>query len=952
MDAVRFSIIENEMKWEDEYRMYYADGEAVESGHALDGSPSTSRYRLSISSESDVAGVEISSPNQPHDLCSGSREGQDEIWAYSEIEAALKELPDADRIGELLDSLVPVGDVLVDYGFALDSTLLLAVWASKHDMLGKMVKGLGVDVNASDCWGRTALHLACYIGDYRAVELLLQAGARAQCWDKQRKATPLHCAASCGSVECIGLLLAKGADINAGIEKHSPLHYAVQRNSKRCVEYLLKNGANPNTPQVYTQTPLHVAASNGFVECMDLLLNNGADARSQYGQKKITSLHLAASENYLECVKLLLNAGADIDARNKDQQTPLHLACLSQCHETVTYLISKNADVHAVYRDGRTALHASIVKESRFWDTTLSLLKAKVDVNRADNFGYTPLHIAALNEFSSCVFLLIEYGADITARTNGGVSALSFIIRRTPEIIPKYIDKLDTAISVNSIHEIGDVDCEIRLDFRLLVPNNDRGETELLLAFIEVGQRRILKHPLCETFLLLKWRRIRKFFLFSLFFHGLFVLLFTAYVLGVYVKDCRTLSCRTAPYIPVLGYSVIFQNLTLMTKEIFQMMHGFVGYVRYWENWLQWSIVVGVFLCTVRISLILLNKVHMVKFPNLFQQNPTAEISTVPIWQHHVAAIVIFLAWLELMMLVGRFPVFGLYVQMFTTVAVNFSKFLMAYCCLLIAFGLSFCVLFPNYIAFKQILRGLLKTIVMMAGELEFEDIFYGGSIQIQYPGTAHGMFLAFVLLVTVILTNLLVGLAVSDIQGLQQSAGLDRLSRQAELISRLESLMFSKLLRKAPIRLWAIFQKIALLKTSRFRLHFRVKPNDPREKRIPKELITSIYKLVAERRERNQSMKRKRTHRNMQTFRELLEEDAAATVTLRRQRFKNRTSNKNRTVSESPYLASGVGGRSVHGSSTSHQLKALEEGQKLILMKLAELGKEVDSLRAKVKTG
>lgn len=184
-------------------------------------------------------------------------------------------------------------------------------------------------------------------------------------------------------------------------------------------------------------------------------------------------------------------------------------------------------------------------------------------------------------------------------------------------------------------------------------------------------------------------------------------------------------------------------------------------------------------------------------------------------------------------MLVGRFPIFGLYVQMFTTVAVNFSKFLMAYCCLLLAFGLSFCVLFPNYISFKRILRGLLKTIVMMAGELEFEDMFYGENIKILYPGTAHGMFLAFVLLVTVILTNLLVGLAVSDIQGLQQSAGLDRLSRQAELISRLEGLMFSRMLRKAPIRLWALFQKIALLKTSRLRLHFRVKPNDPREKRV-----------------------------------------------------------------------------------------------------------------------
>lgn len=50
--------------------------------------------------------------------------------------------------------------------------------------------------------------------------------------------------------------------------------------------------------------------------------------------------------------------------------------------------------------------------------------------------------------------------------------------------------------------------------------------------------------------------------------------------------------------------------------------------------------------------------------PILAQEAKT--IQSVPIWQHHVAAIVIFLVWLELMMLVGRFPIFGLYVQMFT----------------------------------------------------------------------------------------------------------------------------------------------------------------------------------------------------------------------------------------------------------------------------------------------
>lgn len=78
-------------------------------------------------------------------------------------------------------------------------------------------------------------------------------------------------------------------------------------------------------------------------------------------------------------------------------------------------------------------------------------------------------------------------------------------------------------------------------------------------------------------------------------------------------------------------------------------------------------------------------------------------ITEIPEWQNHVAGVVIFLVWLELMMLVGRFPIFGLYVQMFTKVAVNFSKFLLTYSCLIIAFGLSFGVLFSNYKAFKTV---------------------------------------------------------------------------------------------------------------------------------------------------------------------------------------------------------------------------------------------------------
>lgn len=150
-------------------------------------------------------------------------------------------------------------------------------------------------------------------------------------------------------------------------------------------------------------------------------------------------------------------------------------------------------------------------------------------------------------------------------------------MRRTPEVIPKFLAKFDSSITVNE-HEIGDVDCEIKLDFQLLVPNKERGEMELLLAFIEVGKKRILKHPLCETFIFLKWRRIRKFFLFSLFCHSFYVLLFTMYVLGVYDKDCSAGEvtvdsdyCKAAFYVGPIGYAAIVMNFIMLSKEFFQV---------------------------------------------------------------------------------------------------------------------------------------------------------------------------------------------------------------------------------------------------------------------------------------------------------------------------------------------------------------------------------------------
>lgn len=80
---------------------------------------------------------------------------------------------------------------------------------------------------------------------------------------------------------------------------------------------------------------------------------------------------------------------------------------------------------------------------------------------------------------------------------------------------------------------------------------------------------------------------------------------------------------------------------------------------------------------------------------------------------------------------------------------------------------------------------------------------------------------------------------------------GLDRLVRQAELVAHLESMLFSRLLRWLPVNLLAVCHRSALLLSSRRSWAIFIRPNDPRERRIPRYLVRRAYHLVAERRER-----------------------------------------------------------------------------------------------------
>ena len=79
---------------------------------------------------------------------------------------------------------------------------------------------------------------------------------------------------------------------------------------------------------------------------------------------------------------------------------------------------------------------------------------------------------------------------------------------------------------------------------------------------------------------------------------------------------------------------------------------------------------------------------------------------------------------------------------------------------LIVAFALSFHVLLSKQDAFKTPVRAIVKTMVMMIGEMDFDTIFvdnYNNQELLRYKEMSLFIFFLFVILITIVLMNLMV---------------------------------------------------------------------------------------------------------------------------------------------------------------------------------------------------
>ncbi len=315
----------------------------------------------------------------------------------------------------------------------------------------KYILNKGIDVNFPDEAMATPLHNACCLNNnLETIAFLLERGAKIDNRDKNGE-TALHYASKHGRIEIIKYFGEQGGNLRIKDSSgKTMLHHVASSlhiNAPQIIAYLISKDFDANEPDALNITPIVYAKKdetvsaimpyislserakkllrdginkNDYASVKEALLY-GADPNLIYYPEKVSVLQKATDDNSVLIIELLLENGANVNDIDEYGNTALHMVRTIQAAEC---LISYGADVNSKTSSNITPLHKCIDN----FNITKLLIENGAEVNCKDAAGVTPLFSAIENynaytkdqqkEIMKSVYLLLEYGADITVKAS------------------------------------------------------------------------------------------------------------------------------------------------------------------------------------------------------------------------------------------------------------------------------------------------------------------------------------------------------------------------------------------------------------------------------------------------------------------------------------------------------------------------------------------------------
>ncbi|XP_038056878.1 transient receptor potential cation channel subfamily A member 1-like isoform X2 [Patiria miniata] len=259
----------------------------------------------------------------------------------------------------------------------------------------------------------TPLHLAASQGSLPIVKLLLSppGSEKTLTMCDVEMMTPLHRAAMFDHVDVVDFLIAQGADMDV-VDKHgcSPLLRAVSRGSFRSVSLLNEHGADCSLRDCQNRNVLHLAVLSGKnittygLTCtksnMQVLLND-------MDNRGCTPIHYATRDGNIKSLQRLIELGATVNLKDCQKQSPLHFAAkygrFNSCKRLLDSSIGPNI-INDIDGKGMTALHIAALNGHA---KVIQLLLLRGALLHRDYEGRTPLHLAAMAGYLDCMKTLL-----------------------------------------------------------------------------------------------------------------------------------------------------------------------------------------------------------------------------------------------------------------------------------------------------------------------------------------------------------------------------------------------------------------------------------------------------------------------------------------------------------------------------------------------------------------